>query len=81
LAPKACSLSSRGPSWSACWTHLDGEKACAGAANSRNGHTEKALHTELGDVRIRVPRDREGTFEPQVVKKHQKQQSRSMPLD
>ena len=52
--------------------HLEAEKASSGAANSRNGHTEKTIHTESGDVRIRVPRDREGTFEPLVVKKHQR---------
>jgi len=52
--------------------HLEAQKASSGAANSRNGHTEKTIHTESGDVRIRVPRDRDGTFESQVVKKHQR---------
>jgi len=40
-------------------------------SNSRNGHTTKTVTTETGPVEIRVPRDRQGTFEPQLVKKHQ----------
>ena len=39
--------------------------------NSRNGHSVKTVNTETGPVEIRVPRDREGTFEPQLVKKRQ----------
>jgi putative transposase len=41
-----------------------------GTGNSRNGHTRKTVTTESGPVDIRVPRDREGTFEPVVVPKH-----------
>lgn len=37
--------------------------------NTRNGATPKTLHTEHGSVRIAGPRDRDGTFEPQIVKK------------
>jgi putative transposase len=40
--------------------------------NSRNGHSTKTVTTETGPVQVRVPRDREGTFEPQLVKKHQR---------
>jgi putative transposase len=41
-------------------------------SNSRNGKSPtKTVTTELGDVEIRTPRDREGTYEPQIVKKHQ----------
>lgn len=40
--------------------------------NARNGTTPKTLTTEQGDVPIDVPRDRSGTFEPQLVKKHQR---------
>jgi putative transposase len=42
-----------------------------GLSNSRNGTSGKTLRTELGPVEIEVPRDREGTFEPQLVKKRQ----------
>ena len=39
--------------------------------NSRNGYSKKTVTSNLGDLEINVPRDREGEFEPQVVKKHQ----------
>jgi putative transposase len=39
--------------------------------NIRNGGTPKTLHTDLGAVQIKTPRDRDGTFEPQLVKKRQ----------
>jgi putative transposase len=41
-------------------------------ANSRNGHRTKTVTTEVGPVQIDVPRDREGTFEPQIVPKRQR---------
>lgn len=40
--------------------------------NSRNGKTSKTVRTNAGDVELDIPRDRESTFEPQVVKKHQR---------
>jgi len=43
-----------------------------GSGNSRNGSGSKTLQTEQGPVPIEVPRDRNGTFEPQLVKKHQR---------
>ena len=39
--------------------------------NSRNGYSQKTLKTSFGETEIRVPRDREGEFEPQLVKKNQ----------
>ena len=53
--------------------HLSYEKHghSESSTNSRNGYSQKTLKTSLGKVPIRVPRDREGSFEPQVVKKHQ----------
>jgi transposase-like protein len=39
--------------------------------NSRNGHSAKTVKSSYGEVEIKVPRDREGEFEPQIVKKHQ----------
>jgi len=39
--------------------------------NSRNGYSNKILKTSYGDVDIKVPRDRNGEFEPQLVKKQQ----------
>src|SRR4051794_8325971 len=43
-----------------------------GAGNTRNGSTPKTLVTEHGAVRIKTPRDRTGTFEPQLVRKGQR---------
>jgi putative transposase len=40
-------------------------------SNVRNGSTAKTVQTDLGPVKIETPRDREGTFEPQLVKKRQ----------
>jgi putative transposase len=42
-----------------------------GAGNHRNGHTAKTVKTELGEVPIRTPRDRNGTFDPKLVAKRQ----------
>ena len=39
--------------------------------NSRNGHSSKTLRTSFGDVEVSVPRDRNGEFEPQILKKNQ----------
>ena len=39
--------------------------------NSRNGYSEKTLKTSFGETEIKVPRDRDGEFEPQLVKKNQ----------
>ncbi|MCP6429020.1 transposase, partial [Klebsiella pneumoniae] len=41
------------------------------SGNSRNGYGKKTLQTELGETELRVPRDRNGTFAPQVVEKRQ----------
>jgi putative transposase len=43
-----------------------------GVGNTRNGSTAKTLLTEHGEVRIETPRDRKGTFEPQIVRKRQR---------
>jgi putative transposase len=43
-----------------------------GAGNTRNGSMPKTLATEHGPVRIKTPRDRNGTFEPQLVRKGQR---------
>jgi putative transposase len=43
-----------------------------GAGNTRNGSTPKTLLTDHGEVQINTPRDRDGSFEPQMVKKGQR---------
>ena len=40
--------------------------------NARNGRKVKTIHSKYGEAEIEVPQDREGTFEPQIVKKRQK---------
>ena len=42
------------------------------SSNSRNGFTGKTLQTDDGQFEIDTPRDREGSFEPQLVKKRQR---------
>jgi putative transposase len=50
----------------------EGDPAGAGSGNSRNGTTPKRLMTEAGHVDLEVPRDRNGEFNPQTVKKGQR---------
>jgi putative transposase len=42
-----------------------------GSGNSRNGVTGKTLLTDIGGVELAVPRDRNGTFDPRIVRKGQ----------
>ena len=39
--------------------------------NSRNGHSQKTLKTSFGNIDIETPRDRNGEFDPQLLKKNQ----------
>ncbi|WP_419196580.1 IS256 family transposase [Actinacidiphila glaucinigra] len=58
--------------------HLGYDKhdpAGAGSGNSRNGVRSKTVLTDVGPVEIAVPRDREGSCEPQIVKKRQRRLS------
>lgn len=41
------------------------------SGNSRNGYNKKTIQTEMGKTEIRVPRDRNGQFEPQLIGKYQ----------
>jgi putative transposase len=41
------------------------------AGNTRNGTSKKTLKGELGALQIEVPRDRNGSFEPRLIPKHQ----------
>jgi putative transposase len=54
--------------------HLGYEKHAAtgrGSGNSRNGKSDKTLKSEAGEMAVEIPRDRNGTFVPQLVKKHE----------
>src|SRR3989442_6411505 len=48
------------------------DPAGRGSGNSRNGTSRKTVITDVGDVEFAVPRDRNGTFDPQTVPKHQR---------
>lgn len=55
--------------------HLGYEKhdvAGQGSGNSRNGASPKTLKGDFGEIAIEVPRDRNGSFEPKIVGKHQR---------
>ena len=41
------------------------------STNSRNGHSQKTLKTSFGNIEIETPRDRNGEFDPQLLKKNQ----------
>ena len=50
-----------------------GEAPPEGQSNRRNGKTEKTVRTGQGEIAVEVPRDRDGSFEPQLIPKHQRQ--------
>jgi len=47
-----------------------GDPSGRGSGNNRNGTSPKTVLTEIGAVGLDIPRDRNGTFEPQLVPKH-----------
>jgi putative transposase len=49
--------------------HLSGDDA---TANNRNGYGKKTVFTDSGKVEIAVPRDREASFDPQIIAKYQR---------
>ena len=44
----------------------------SGADNARNGYSSKTIQTEEGQFELNTPRDRAGSFNPLLVKKHQR---------
>jgi putative transposase len=49
--------------------------AAAGPRNRRNGHSRKSVQGDMGELTLTTPRDRNGTFEPQLIAKHQRRLS------
>ena len=47
------------------------QKASLPQTNSRNGYSKKTVETSTGPMELKIPRDREGTFEPKLVEKYQ----------
>jgi putative transposase len=55
--------------------HLGYEKHAPegrGSGNNRNGRSRKKVQGDFGAVEIEVPRDRNGTFEPKIIPKHER---------
>jgi putative transposase len=51
--------------------HSKSEPVTNPAGNTRNGRSQKTLKGDFGDLPIEVPRDRHGTYVPQLIPKHQ----------
>ena len=52
--------------------YVPGEPKPRGVVNHRNGKSAKTVLTDTGALGIEVPRDREGSFEPQLIGKHER---------
>jgi putative transposase len=56
--------------------HLESEAAAApdggASGNHRNGYSKKTVMTDTSQVELEIPRDRRGTFEPQLIAKYQR---------
>jgi putative transposase len=53
-------------------TTLSADQADPTPKNRRNGHSRKTVSGELGELDLQTPRDRNGSFEPQLIAKHQR---------
>ncbi len=51
--------------------HEKHEPVSNAAGNTRNGRSRKTFKDEFGELPIEIPRDRDGTFEPELIPKHQ----------
>ena len=51
--------------------HAKNEPVINPAGNTRNGKSRKTLKGEFGELPVEIPRDRHGSFEPQLIPKHQ----------
>ena len=47
-------------------------EAAAGKRNTRNGYSKKRVLTETSKLDLRIPRDREGTFDPKLIARYQR---------
>lgn len=52
--------------------HLE-EDSASGVANRRNGRNSKTVRSQVGNIELQAPRDRNGTFEPVIVEKRKKE--------
>src|SRR3954452_20554455 len=51
---------------------MDHHLAADDAGNSRNGYGRKTVMTETGRIELEIPRDRQATFDPQLIAKYQR---------
>ena len=51
--------------------HAKNDSVANATGNTRNGKSRKTLKGEFGELPIEIPRDRHGSFEPQIIPKHQ----------
>ena len=56
-------------------TNSSATGTATGPKNRRNGHSKKSVQGDMGELRLATPRDRNGTFEPQLIAKHQRRLS------
>ena len=49
-----------------------GQRSGNTTGNTRNGHGKKKVKSENGEMELSVPRDRDGSFDPQLIKKGQR---------
>jgi transposase-like protein len=52
--------------------YLPNDRANRNTDNFRNGSSSKTVKSEIGDIELDIPRDREGSFEPTIIPKHQR---------
>jgi len=52
--------------------HEPGGEVINSEGNTRNGVSKKTVKGDLGELDLAIPRDRQGEFEPQLIKKHQR---------
>ena len=50
--------------------HAKGDSVANAAGNTRNGTSKKTLKGEFGELPLEIPRDRHGSFDPQIITKH-----------
>jgi transposase-like protein len=52
--------------------YSNNDHSAKNTTNRRNGYSEKSIKTSAGEIEIQVPRDRDASFEPQIIPKHKK---------
>lgn len=48
------------------------DRGAKGTSSRRNGYTDKTVKSNIGEIEIQTPRDRDGSFEPRLIPKRAK---------